>query len=135
MSIDTNRESEIDAFIASLSPLELRRIVAVLEYGEHKCSGPRIGCCGSFRCEPCHVNHLRHTHGEHSAMFWNKLCQESRITWKENTSSLPVPKSALRRKKVSKNDPIRYQPVNIEEELQQALDFMNKLIKIRANSL
>lgn len=142
--VDKSREAEIDAFIATLSESDLRRILAILEYGEHKCHGARIGCCGVFRCEPCHVTHLRYRHGEKSAQFWNKLCQESRSTWNSNQviangdSSLPVSKKSSTHRKVAKlkkvNDPSAYKPVTIEEEIQAALDNMNRIIKLKEES-
>jgi hypothetical protein len=133
-------ESEIDAFISSLSEFDLRRILAILEYGEHKCHGATIGCCGIFRCEPCHVAHLRCCHGERAAQFWNRLCQESRLTWEpRHNDTLPVQKEAKGRKKSAKlkkvNDPSQYVPVTIEKEIRASLDRMNRIIESRSKEL
>jgi hypothetical protein len=118
----------MEAFIDSLSEDECRRILAVMTY-EHKCSGSRIGCCGTFRCQPCHVDHLRSAHGEHSAQFWNKLCQSTNLTWADPRPPTSKPKSSPRRRK-EVNDPTRQLEVPSElSQLEAAIQQMKKALR------
>ena len=115
---------EINAFIDNLADTDARRILAIIEYGEHKCHGPRLTCCGVSRCEPCHTAHLRSSHPGHTLIFWNRIIQTDRLTWKSNTTCDPSkPKPVKRRAKLkAKNQPERYVPSDAYLELQHMVD-------------
>lgn len=109
---------ELYRFIDHLPDSEVSRLLAIAKYGEHKCHGSILFCCGTGRCHVCHVSHLRASHGEYAAMFWNKMCQTDRLTWGSRSKSEPAngstkpkarPRSRTSRKEV--NDPVRYHRV------------------------
>lgn len=124
---------DVEAFIDSLSEDECRRILAVLMYGEHRCQGARIGCCGAFRCEPCHVDHLRARHGEHAAQFWNSLAQSSRLTWAESrhkdgpNSTNSKPRS--KRKDKGGDQSRRLEVPSEIEQMGEAINRMRKILR------
>jgi hypothetical protein len=50
---------------------DLPRIYALMDKF-HSCKGSsQMTCCGDWRCEPCHVTHIREVHGRHALhAYW-----------------------------------------------------------------
>src|SRR5882724_340474 len=82
--------NDLEKLLEGLSPRELR--VLVYRSQNHYCEGkPQIRCCGEFRCEQCHVDHLRSIHKK-SLQAGMKLHSGIQLTWKGGpVDSKPIP--------------------------------------------
>lgn len=115
----------------ALSPRE-QRIIAYQSKGPHKCIGAKIGCCGKFRCETCHLDHLRAEHSPAVVQQWLKLAGQISIIqhgYKEKKESSPKKTPAARKAKLQeptmKGDLIHVEDLNDE----QAEDFYNFIMR------
>lgn len=57
----------------------------------HTCKGSMMRCCGEFRCEPCHMEHLRLTHTRADVQKWKQFHGNPVITQREERKEVQKP--------------------------------------------
>lgn len=98
---------QLAEMLKALKPNELR----VIQYeaaGGHQCtkSTNLITCCGTDRCEACHIPHLKSTHSEAKLYAFQKFYRTGAMTWPGATTTEPkkVNKVTKNRTKRAKNE-------------------------------
>jgi hypothetical protein len=119
--------NDLIKWIDSLSSDESRRILAIIEYGEHICRDSLMSCCGERLCPPCFSAHLNKCHGPNALLFWNRISQTDRLTWNGKPEVKPKSKSKPRRRKP--NDPIKYVPIDAHSTLEALLSALGQELK------
>jgi len=89
-------------------------LVLMAHVTPHECKGSLMRCCDIFRCEPCHIAHMRLSHRAATKQTWEKFTVSQRIVKEEIRVERPLPvpkaKEVVSKHKSQKIAKVRFTP-------------------------
>jgi len=85
-------KAELVAMLQQLTPAE-QRAIKYQAHGGHKCTDSTnlITCCGTSRCQACHIPHLKEHHTIEQLHAYQKFVNARSLTWQVREYKLPLP--------------------------------------------
>jgi len=137
--VTPEQKAELVAMLQQLTPAE-QRAIKYVAHGGHKCTNSTnlITCCGTSRCQACHIPHLKEQHTIEQLHAYQKFVGARSLTWQVREYKLPLkPKKEVT--KVNKTRTTRasrekYNPVTIvnavsEDQLENVLKMIEARLK------
>jgi len=90
--VTPEQKAELVAMLQQLTPAE-QRAIKYVAHGGHKCTDSTnlITCCGTSRCQACHIPHLKEQHSIEQLHAYQKFVNARSLTWQVREYKLPLP--------------------------------------------
>jgi len=90
--VTPEQKAELVAMLQQLTPAE-QRAIKYVAHGGHKCTDSTnlITCCGTSRCQACHIPHLKEVHTIEQLHAYQKFVNARSLTWQVREYKLPLP--------------------------------------------
>lgn len=86
------QRAKLETMLSQLTP-EDRRVIQYEAKGGHSCTASThlITCCGTERCQACHIPHLKENHDPATLHAYQKFVNARSLTWQGQAYKLPLP--------------------------------------------